>query len=118
MPRLVRRHVFAPVRDNRVVRAVLHVVLHPVLAPILFVAGVGFWLIPAMHFDVMLSLPLYKMLNWSMLLDGLPFRWLILERPPSPPAEMGFGGTLSPLLREMSRPYRIGAVVGIERPHR
>src|SRR3546814_20784648 len=72
----------------------MHVVLHQVLAPILFVAGVGFWLIPAMHFDVMLSLPLYKMMNWSMLLDGLPFWWLILDRRPSPPAAMGFGGRI------------------------
>lgn len=113
MPRFVRRRVFAPLRDNRVIRAVLHVVLHPVLAPILFVAGVGFWLIPAMHFDVMLSLPLYKMMNWSMLLDGLPFWWLILDRRPSPPAAMGFGGRIIALWLVMVGQILIGAVIGL-----
>lgn len=113
MPRLVRRYVFAPLRDNRVIRAVLRVVLHPVLAPFLFVAGVGIWLIPEMHFDVMLNLPLYKMMNWSMLLDGLPFWWLILDRRPSPPAVMGFGGRVVALWLVMVGQILIGAIIGL-----
>ncbi|NGY04297.1 cytochrome c oxidase assembly protein [Solimonas terrae] len=113
MPRGVRRRLFAPLRRNRIVRGVLHVVLHPVLAPILFVGGVGFWLLSSMHFDVMLSLPLYKLMNWSMIIDGLPFWWLILDRRPSPPAAMGFGGRIVALWLVMVGQIMIGAAIGL-----
>ncbi|HET8882548.1 MAG TPA: cytochrome c oxidase assembly protein [Solimonas sp.] len=115
MPRGLRRRLFAPLRRNRVVRALLRVALHPVLAPVLFVGGIGFWLIPAMHFDVMLSLPLYKLMNWSMLIDGLPFWWLILDRRPSPPAALGFGGRIVTLWLVMIAQILIGATIGLAR---
>lgn len=115
LPRVIRRRVFAPLRANRIIRALLRVVLHPVLAPLLFIAGIGFWLIPGMHFDVMLSLPLYKLMNWSMILDGLPFWALILDRRPSPPAALGFGGRFVTLWLVMVAQILIGAAIGLAR---
>jgi len=51
---------------------------HPVVAPVLFVGLIYLWLIPDIHFAAMLSKKLYYIMNWSMLLDGLLFWWLVL----------------------------------------
>jgi len=52
---------------------------HPIVSPVLFVGVIYFWLMPSIHFDAMLSSSLYQVMNWSMLLDGLLFWWLILD---------------------------------------
>ena len=51
---------------------------HPVVAPIIFVGLIYLWLIPDIHFAAMLSQKLYYIMNWSMLLDGMLFWWLVL----------------------------------------
>jgi len=51
---------------------------HPVVAPVVFVGLIYLWLIPEIHFAAMLSQQLYYIMNWSMLLDGILFWWLIL----------------------------------------
>ena len=64
----------------------------PIIAPVLFVGLIYFWLWPAVHFDAMLSRDLYWLMNWSMLLDGLLFWWLIFDpRSPSATATLGYG---------------------------
>ncbi|WP_148254270.1 cytochrome c oxidase assembly protein [Aidingimonas lacisalsi] len=55
---------------------------YPPVAGFLFVGLVYLWLIPDVHFRAMLSHPLYLVMNWSMLLDGLLFWWLILDPRP------------------------------------
>ncbi|MBS3805388.1 MAG: cytochrome c oxidase assembly protein [Oleiphilaceae bacterium] len=62
----------------------------PAIAAFLFVGLIYFWLWPAMHFDAMLSRDLYWVMNWSMLLDGLLFWWLMLD-PRSPAAKVALG---------------------------
>jgi putative membrane protein len=51
---------------------------HPIVAPFLFVGLIYLWLIPDIHFAAMLSQTLYYVMNWSMLLDGFLFWWLVL----------------------------------------
>ncbi len=64
----------------------------PVIAAILFVGLIYFWLWPAIHFDAMLSRNLYWIMNWSMLLDGLLFWWLIFDpRSPASTNALGYG---------------------------
>lgn len=77
MPRPLAR-VLRPLFDNRVVRGLYRTLQQPLLASLLFVGLIFFWLTPAIHFYAMLSLPIYKTMNWSMLIDGLLFWWLIL----------------------------------------
>src|SRR3546814_5085736 len=48
-----------------------------------------------------------------MLLDGLPFWWLILDRRPSPPAAIGFGGRIVALWLVMIGQILIRAIVGL-----
>lgn len=59
--------------------AVYRVLQQPLIASVLFVGLIFFWLWPAVHFDAMLSRSLYWVMNWSMLLDGLLFWWLIFD---------------------------------------
>jgi putative membrane protein len=52
----------------------------PAIACILFVGLIAFWLTPEIHFDAMLNVTLYWVMNWSMALDGLLFWWLMFDR--------------------------------------
>lgn len=64
----------------------------PAIAAFLFVGLIFFWLWPPIHFDAMLSRQLYWLMNWSMLLDGLLFWWLILDsRSPAFSNALGYG---------------------------
>ena len=65
--------------SSRPVRGTYAVLQHPVVAPLLFVGLIYFWLAPSIHFDAMLSADLYQLMNWSMLIDGLLFWWLMLD---------------------------------------
>lgn len=51
---------------------------HPLLAPVLFVGLIYFWLIPSVHFTAMIDQRRYLLMNWSMLVDGIFFWWMIL----------------------------------------
>lgn len=74
------------------VRVLYRVLQHPLVAPVLFVGLIFFWLWPEIHFDAMLSHPLYLLMNWSMLIDGVLFWWLLLDpRDPSRVGTLGFG---------------------------
>ncbi|KMQ76224.1 cytochrome c oxidase assembly protein [Marinobacter subterrani] len=65
---------------------------HPLIASVLFVGLIYFWLWPPIHFDAMLSRNLYWVMNWSMLVDGMLFWWLIFDpRPPAITSSLGYG---------------------------
>lgn len=71
---------------------IYRVLQHPLVAPVLFAGLVYFWLWPAIHFDAMLSRQLYWIMNWSMLLDGILFWWLIFDpRSPATGGALGYG---------------------------
>lgn len=64
----------------------------PAVASLLFFGLIYFWLWPSIHFDAMLSRDLYWVMNWSMLLDGLLFWWLIFDpRSPATTNSLGYG---------------------------
>lgn len=83
----------APLRgvlESRTLRRSLAVVQHPVVAPVLFVGLFYLWLIPPVHFRAMLDPHLYKVMNWSMVGDGVLFWSLVLDPRPRPPARLSF----------------------------
>ncbi len=90
LPGRLRDDVLLPLWRSRPVRLVYRFVQNPLVSPLLFVGLIYFWLIPSVHFDAMLSASRYKLMNWSMLVDGLLFWWLVLD-PRSPRAH----GTLA-----------------------
>lgn len=76
--------------EHRWLRRCLAVLQHPVVAPVLFFGLIYLWLVPAVHFRAMLDPRLYKVMNWSMVGDGLLFWSLVLDPRPRPPARLSF----------------------------
>ena len=77
-PRVLRERILRPLFGNRAVRLLYRFLQNPVVAPLLFVGLLYFWLIPAVHFDAMLDVDRYNAMNWSMVVDGMLFWWLML----------------------------------------
>jgi putative membrane protein len=75
----IHKRILLPLWNSWPVRASYRFIQSPVIAPVLFVGLIYFWLIPSIHFNAMLSETLYKVMNWSMLLDGLFFWWLMVD---------------------------------------
>ena len=69
-----------------------HALQHPLIAPVLFVGLIYFWLIPSVHFTAMLDQRRYLLMNWSMLIDGILFWWLMLAaREAQGASALGYG---------------------------
>ena len=86
-------------------------VQQPILAAVLFVLTIDFWLIPPVHFAAMLNPLLYRVMNWSMLLDGLLFWWLIFDPRPKPPARVSYGIRILVLIVIVLPQILVGAVI-------
>ncbi len=91
LPEGVRRVLRRP-SVGTVVELLWRALQHPVIAPILFVGLIYFWLIPSIHFTAMLDTRRYMLMNWSMLVDGILFWWLMLApREAQGRAAIGYG---------------------------
>lgn len=66
--RLIRR-----VSAWKPVQCSVKVLFHPVTAVTGFVGLLVFWLLPSIHFIAMLDWRIYRLMNWSMALNGLMF---------------------------------------------
>jgi putative membrane protein len=89
----IRRGMPAPLRPllgKRFLLRLLHWVQQPLLASFLFVGLIYLWLIPAVHLQAMLNYNLYALMNWSMVVDGILFWYLVLDPRPAPPARISF----------------------------
>jgi putative membrane protein len=83
-----RVNVLRPVLRSwpwRLVRAVL---LNPAVATLLFVAFILVWLVPSMQTMAMLDWRVYRFMNWSMIVSGFIYWWLVLDHRPRPPGRM------------------------------
>lgn len=77
-----------PLLRSRTVTAMMNLLQHPAVAPLLFVGLLYFWLIPQLHTVVMLSRPLYSVMNWTMAVNGIMFWALVLDSRARPPARL------------------------------
>lgn len=73
------------------VTSTTNILQQPMLAAFLFVGTFFFWLIPPVHFRAMIDPRLYALMNWTMVIDGILFWYLVLDPRPNPPARVGFG---------------------------
>lgn len=72
------------------------VLLNPAFATLIFVAFILVWLIPHMQTLAMLDWRIYRFMNWSMVISGFIYWWLVLDHRPRPP------GRMTPGLRVLS----------------
>jgi len=80
-------------------RLTIGVLTNPIFVPALFVFLVLVWLLPSVQFYSMLDWRLYRLMNWSVVVSGLMYWNLILDRRVAPPAAMSPGGrVISPIL--------------------
>ncbi|SFU84246.1 cytochrome c oxidase assembly protein [Halomonas korlensis] len=94
---------------GRVLGPLYRLLQHPLIAPLLFVGLIYFWLIPEIHFDAMLSRQLYQIMNWSMLLDGLLFWWLMLDPRTPEQGGLGYGTRILVMLAVITPQVLLGA---------
>jgi putative membrane protein len=88
----------------------------PVVASFLFFGLIYFWLWPSIHFDAMLSRDLYWVMNWSMLIDGLLFWWLIFDpRSPFTTDALGYGKRMICLAAVAVPQMILGAIIVFSR---
>jgi len=89
-----RQRLLLPLWRHPAIRVPYRTLQQPAIASLLFVGLIYFWLTPAIHFDAMLSQPRYLAMNWSMLLDGLLFWWLIVNPRRRDHGGLGFGARI------------------------
>jgi putative membrane protein len=95
---------------RRPLGALYRILQQPLVAGVLFTGLIYFWLWPSVHFRVMLSVADYDWMNWSMVVDGLLFWWLILDpRSREEGATMSFGARIPLVLLVMLPQLLLGA---------
>lgn len=67
------------ISGRKPVQCPVKVLFHPVVAVVLFVGLIIFWLLPSVHFIAMLDWRIYRLMNWSMALNGLMFWGFVLD---------------------------------------
>lgn len=93
------------------------VLFDPVVATVMFVGIIFFWLWPTVHFDAMLNLTLYELMNGSMVVDGVIF-WLVILDPRNPQEAntSGFGIRFIMLLGALFPQILLGAYITFSDP--
>ncbi|SDD55786.1 cytochrome c oxidase assembly protein [Paraburkholderia lycopersici] len=106
-----RQRFVGPALAARPVRVALDVVMHPVVAVTLFVGLIYFWLFSPVHLLAMLDWRLYRVMNWSMVIDGLLFWWLVLDSRPAPPARLSPGKRVLVVIAAIPPQIALGAFI-------
>ncbi len=96
-------------------RGILNVLLNPWVAAFAFFGIIYLWLWPSVHFIAMLDWRMYRLMNWSVTVDGLLFWWLVLDRRPQPPARLAPGVRIMVSLAVALPQILIGAYVTFAR---
>lgn len=113
LPARWRRRWLRPAAAFAPVRAGIDFLLNPWIAALLFGGLVVLWLVPSVHVGVMLNTTLYQAMNWTMVVDGLMFWWLVLDPRPCGPAHLRPGLRIFLPLLAMVPQMALGAVLAL-----
>jgi putative membrane protein len=111
IPFTCRQRWLKPALNTAPVRFGLKVIFNPVVAVTLFVGLIYFWLLSPIHFKAMLDWRLYRVMNWSMVIDGLLFWWLVLDSRPAPPARLAPGRRILVVIAAIPPQILLGAYI-------
>ena len=96
------------------VRQIYQFLQQPFIAYLMFTGLIYFWLWPSIHFNAMLDATEYRWMNWSMVIDGLLFWWLMFDpRSREQGARMGFGARIPLVLLAMVPQLFLGAYLSL-----
>jgi putative membrane protein len=101
----------ARARRRGPVRRLESLATHRLLIPFLFVLLVLVWLEPTVQFYSMLDWRIYRFMNWSVVISGVLYWNLILDRRPHPPAALTAGGRIFSPVFTMAPQMVAGAVI-------
>ena len=76
---LAGKRLIRSVSEWQLVRCSARVLFHPVVSVSLLVGLIIFWLLPSIHFIAMLDWRVYRLMNWTMTLNGLMFWGSVLD---------------------------------------
>lgn len=111
-----RRQVLLPLWENFPLGTLYNFIQNPIVAPLLFFGLIFYWLQPELHFDAMLSSSMYQLMNWSMLIDGLLFWWLMLDdRMPHPSRTLHYPIRILILFLVMLAQIILGSHIAMEK---
>jgi len=114
LPARLHDRVLSPAWHHPLVQGGYRLLQNWFVAPILFVGLIYLWLTPEVHFYAMLSGPLYHVMNWSMLLDGLLFWFLMLDpRSKAQGALLSLGPRIGLLLAAAVPQIALGAHIAL-----
>ena len=82
LPHWARKHVLRHILRNKSTRKVGDFVQHPIVAPLLFVGLIYLWLTPAIFDYATTNEGVHDVMHFSMLIEGIPFWWLMLDPKP------------------------------------
>ena len=85
-------------------------VFHPWLTALLFNGLLLFWLAPPVHFPAMLDWRLYRVMNWSIALNGLLF-WVAVLRAAAPGAAPSSAQRIAMMLAVVPLQIAVGALI-------
>lgn len=111
LPVRFRRACLIPTLRQPAVKLLLDIVLNPLVAVLLFVGLIYFWLWSPLHFKAMLDWRLYRLMNWSVAIDGLMFWCLVLDPRSSPPARLSPGWRILIAIAAMPPQILLGAFI-------
>jgi putative membrane protein len=106
-----RQRWLRPATQSKPARVFFDIVFNPVVAVVLFVGLIYFWLLSPIHFKAMLDYRLYRVMNWSMAIDGLLFWWLVLDPRPAPPARLAPGRRILVVIAAIPPQIILGAYI-------
>jgi putative membrane protein len=108
MPAWLKRLVTA-----RPVLIARDIIQQPFLAAVLFVGLIALWLTPSVHFVAMIDPDLYRVMNWTMVGDGLLFWFLVLDPRPYPAAPISHAARIIASVLVMFPQIAIGAAIAL-----
>lgn len=108
MPRWARLRLLRPTLRSRGVRGTWAFIQHPVVAPILFVGVIYFWLTPRIFDYATVNEHVHEIMHFSMLIEGIPFWWLMLD---PGPGRLSYGKRLFVLWAIMLPQIAAGAYI-------
>ena len=114
LPDRLHDRVLSPLWRHPLAQFAYRLLQNWLVAPVLFVGLIFFWLTPEIHFYAMLSGTLYHVMNWSMLVDGLLFWFLMLDpRTKEQGALLSLGPRIGLLLAAAVPQLMLGADIGL-----